>query len=203
MGLGMASFNESTITSINNNNNNNDTLLDIYGSYMLLKIFVDSDDEELKNKYIEAVNNHNNKMAEKPHHIDAGFDLYCPSNMEFTSSKVNKLDFNVICSASIYRETHNDTIVYNTGYYMYPRSSISKSQLRLANNVGIIDAGYRGHLIGMFDTVYNQDVNLNKFDRYLQICAPTLIPICAVLVNSLDELGETARGAGGFGSTGI
>jgi len=201
----MKSFTNTTIS------NEHHMLLHVYGSYMLLKIFVDSDDDDLKNKYVEAVNNHNNKISSNIHHIDAGFDLYCPSDMLFSASKVNKLDFNVICSASVYRETHDGSPLYNTGYYMYPRSSISKSQLRLANNVGIIDAGYRGHLIGMFDVEYNTfqnnvntNVKVDKFDRYLQICAPGLIPICAVIVNSMDELGcETVRGAGGFGSTGV
>jgi dUTP pyrophosphatase len=35
----------------------------------------------------------------------------------------------------------------NVSYYLYPRSSISKTQFILQNNVGIIDAGYRGHII--------------------------------------------------------
>ena len=47
---------------------------------------------------------------------------------------------------------------FNTGYYMYPRSSLSKTKLRLANSVGIIDSGYRGNLIGMFDLI-NMKVN--------------------------------------------
>jgi dUTPase len=82
----------------------------------------------------------------------------------------------------------------------------------LANSVGIIDSGYRGHLTGMFDVV-NIDVNNNsneeadfwgkKFDRYVQICAPGLVPILVQVVNTFEELGgETARGGGGFGSTG-
>jgi dUTP pyrophosphatase len=86
---------------------------------------------------------------------------------------------------------------------MYSRSSISKSNLRLANNVGIIDAGYRGHLMGMFDVIYTDQTVVNKFDRHLQICAPGLIPIYVQLVDSKDILGiDTARGDGGFGSTG-
>lgn len=204
----MASFINTDITD-SNGQHTRDNLLEIYGSYMLLQIFVDSDDDDLNNKYIAAINNHNRRITENIHHIDAGFDLYCPSNLEFSSTKVNKLDFNVTCAASVYKEMRDNTIIYNTGYYMYPRSSISKSQLRLANNTGIIDAGYRGHLIGMFDVVYNQQgsttsVEVNKFDRYLQICAPNLMPIYAVLVNSSEELGcDTARGAGGFGSTGL
>ena len=93
---------------------------------------------------------------------------------------------------------------------MYPRSSLSKTQLRLANSVGIIDAGYRGHLMGMFDVVNidpdddkDADYFGKKFDRYLQICAPGLVPIVVEIVNTKEELGEeTERGDGGFGSTG-
>ena len=96
---------------------------------------------------------------------------------------------------------------------MYPRSSLSKTQLRLANSVGIIDSGYRGHLMGMFDVVNidSSELSHNKegdyfgkeYDRYLQICAPGLVPIIVEIVNSKEDLGEeTERGDGGFGSTG-
>ena len=99
---------------------------------------------------------------------------------------------------------------YNTGYYMHPRSSLSKTQLRLANSTGIIDAGYRGHLMGMFDVVNieqhkrssDADYFGKKYDKYLQICAPGLVPIIVEIVGTKEELGEeTARGEGGFGST--
>lgn len=176
-------------------------LLNIYGKYMHLKIFIDSDDNELKNKYIESINERNLKMINNIHDIDAGFDLFSPETKRFTSMGVNKLDYKVICSA---RLLENNGIKYNTGFYMYPRSSISKSHIRLANNVGIIDAGYRGHLMGMFDVIYLNETNVNKFDRNLQICAPSLVPLIVELVNSREELGEqTARGDGGFGSTGV
>lgn len=110
---------------------------------------------------------------------------------------VNKLDYKIICSAQIVGFNISS---YNTGFYMYPRSSISNSNIRLATNVGIIDAGYRGHLMGMFDVIYANETNVNKFDRHLQICAPNLIPIIVTLVNvnSREEMGEnTARGDGG------
>ena len=178
------------------------SLLEIYGSYMHLKVFVDTNDDELKNKYIEAIDSHHNKLINNIHHIDAGFDLLSPETIQFTASRVNKLDYNVSCSAKIYNKNNN----FNTGFYMYPRSSISKSNIRLANNVGIIDAGYRGHLIGMFDVIYPVGIHIttNKFERQIQICAPGLIPIFVELVNLREELGEeTARGSGGFGSTGI
>lgn len=180
--------------------NLSDELLNIYGKYMHLKIFIDSNDDDLKKKYIDSVNERRSKMLNNLNHIDAGFDLFCPETKRFTSCGANKLDYQIICSAKLM----NTNSSFNTGFYMYPRSSISKTNIRLANNVGIIDAGYRGHLMGMFDVIYVDEMNVNKFDRHLQICAPGLIPIIAEIVVSREELGEeTARGDGGFGSTGV
>ena len=177
-------------------------LLMFYNKFMRLKIFVDSSDNELKTKYKENIYQHHLKLDKNIDHIDAGFDLFSPETKTLSSTGVNKLDYKIICAAQIIESNMGNR--YNTGFYMYPRSSISKSNLRLANNVGIIDPGYRGHLIGMFDVIYQDTVNINKFDRHLQICAPGLIPIIVEMVNSLEELGEnTSRGDGGFGSTGV
>jgi len=185
-------------------------LLNIYGRYMHLKFFVDSSDNELLNKYIEAIHQHHLKMSSNIYHIDAGFDLFSPTEINMSSTTVNKLDYHVACSAQIVEKKYDSSSSseyeyrFNTGFYMYPRSSISKSFLRLANNVGIIDSGYRGHLTGMFDVIYSlKTITVNKFDRHLQICGDGLIPVVVELVNSREELGqETARGEGGFGSTG-
>ena len=85
---------------------------------------------------------------------------------------------------------------------MYPRSSISKTPLRLANSTGIVDSGYRGPLIGMFDCLRPQ-YNVERFDRIIQICAPGLMPVYVELVDRLEDLGtETIRGERGIGSTG-
>jgi len=180
-------------------------LLNIYDGVMYLKIFVD-DNNNLKNEYANAAIKHNNKLYNNPHEIDAGFDLYNPEIKTINASnkkQVHKLDFNVICSAKMVTDRNK---IFNTGYYMYPRSSLSKTKLRLANCTGIIDSGYRGHLMGMFDVVHllpNEDYVVNKYDRLLQICAPGLKPIIVEIVNTLEELGEeTERGSGGFGSTG-
>lgn len=189
-------------------------LLNIYDKVMHLKLFVDSADETLKNLYTNAARNHNNKLVTQFNHIDAGFDLFSPDDLSFfgirhdNKNPINKLDLNICCSAQIITDSVK---IYNTGYYLYPRSSISKTKLRLANATGIIDSGYRGHLIAMFDVVnvhpnQSQDVpdfKVFKNDRYLQICAPGLAPIIVEIVNSMEELGiETIRGNGGFGSTG-
>jgi dUTP pyrophosphatase len=178
-----------------------------YGKYMLLKIFVDSSDDDLIAKYHQASKNHNSKLLNNLDHIDAGFDLLAPQEQIIYPHApcVQKIDYQIICAAKILNHATGDYVYNNTGFYMYPRSSISKSNIRLANNVGIIDAGYRGHLMGMFDVVYIDGCKtINKFDRHLQICAPGLIPIVVEMVGSKEELGEeTARGNGGFGSTGL
>ena len=46
------------------------------------------------------------------------------------------------------------------------------------------------------------DFFFEKHNRLLQICGPGLCPIHVELVNSVEELGTTERGSGGFGSTG-
>ena len=179
-----------------------DTLKNNYGKFMILKIFVDdaTNDNELLNKYVEAATEHNNKIQMNPKSIDAGFDLYAPSKediIDFPFLSVTKLDFKIKCSAVMYKKSKT----FNTGYYMYPRSSISKTSLRLANSTGLIDAGYRGILIAMMDS--DEAYIGKKFDRYIQICAPSLVPIIVEIVDRLEDLGEeTERGTGGFGSTG-
>jgi dUTP pyrophosphatase len=174
------------------------TLLGVYSRYMHVKFFVDSDDNELKDAYLNAVNSHYNKLLNHPEMIDAGFDILVPDSDILSKPLANKVDFNIVCACKMV--TLNSS--YNTGFYMYPRSSISKTPLRLANNVGIIDAGYRGHLIGMFDLPAGNTEHIKKFDKYLQICAPGLVPIFIELVSCKEDLGEqTERGEGGFGST--
>lgn len=156
-------------------------------SIYTLKLFIN--DQELKNKYLNHIISHN-KFNEYP---NAGFDLFCPEDVIYANS-LFKLDTQVVCS--MYKPDGSPC-----SYYMYPRSSVSKTNLRLANSVGIIDSGYRGNLIGVFDVKDNK-INVEKYTRLLQICSPTLDPINVELVSSLDELGLTDRGSGGFGSTG-
>lgn len=212
----MSSFMNNPIPNTNDNNGNPlASLLNMYDKVMVLRVFVDSDDDRLRDMYRNAAIAHNNKLLTNMPHIDAGFDLFAPETIDCfgpgwpQKSPVNKLDFKICCAARMHADTGKN---FNTGYYMHPRSSLSKTQLRLANSTGIVDAGYRGHLIGMFDVVNIppngpadrvSDYSGMKYDRYLQICAPGLVPIMVEIVDSLRDLGdETERGAGGFGSTG-
>lgn len=90
------------------------------------------------------------------------------------------------------------------GYYteIVPRSSIVKTGFMLSNGVGIIDPHYRGSLKICLTRVVK--------DECLYLAPPTVpFVLCQLLVkkaeyamfNQVDELSETVRGAGGFGST--
>ena len=173
-------------------------LLSCYDKIMMIKIFVDGDDE-LKDKYTRTFIERNNKIFNNITNIDAGVDLFLPSQKEVVESFSTIIDYEICCSATIITDTMKE---YNTGFYLHPRSSLGKSSLRLANSTGIIDSGYRGHIAGIFDS--HKNCILEEHSRQLQICSPGLIPIIAIVVDDKEELGApTARGNGGFGSTGL
>lgn len=88
-------------------------------------------------------------------------------------------------------------------FKLYPRSSMgSKTPLRLANSVGVVDSGYRGHLMACVDCYGEKDYSIAQYDRLLQIVAFSGRPIFVTLVKNHNELGVTVRGDSGFGSTG-
>jgi len=80
---------------------------------------------------------------------------------------------------------------------LFPRSSISKTNLRLANAVGVIDSGYRGEIMLKFDREGVRDYEVG--DRVGQLI---LMPIPSIQFVEVVNLPGTDRGAGGFGSSG-
>lgn len=169
--------------------------------FMDLRIFIHGGDNILNNLYTNSANLHNSKMNYSSF-PDAGFDLFAPVEMHCFGYNVTKINFGVSCSARIVCENGKS---FNTGFFMYPRSSLTGTPLRLANSVGVIDSGYRGNLIGKFDclTDSNNGYTVQQHDKLTQIVAPGMIPIYVTIVNNLNELGDnTERGEGGFGSTG-
>lgn len=86
---------------------------------------------------------------------------------------------------------------------IFPRSSIRKTRLQLSNSVGVIDSGYRGELQATFNkittTIENQKNDYKVGDRIAQII---IVPHPIIQIVEVDELSESSRGIGGFGSTG-
>lgn len=188
-----------------------------FHKFMHLRVFIDGPNN-LYYKYATAVSEHNAKVLSPTNlYVDAGFDLFAPVETLCALNEVVTIDFKLKCGARIIRQGPGvgpgvgpsvgtsvgpgvSTSV-STGFYMYPRSSLSKTPLRLANSVGIIDSGYRGNVMGKFDC-NNHEYVVQQYDRLAQICAPSLMPIYVELVDNTDCLGETLRGGGGFGSSG-
>ena len=88
-------------------------------------------------------------------------------------------------------------------YWLAPRSSISKTQWRLANSMGLIDATYRGVVAAALDS-WNPVTLLDEHQqaRLCQLAAPDLLPWAEVIVVAELPGPTTLRGEGGFGSTG-
>ena len=156
-------------------------IVNSFNDVMVLKLYINTNNDVLRNLYYQTVNQHNTNvlnMCNVPsdgRHVNSGFDLYTPYNPTITSNNVNCIDFQVKCSAILYTQTG----CRNTGYYLYPRSSLSKTNLRLANSVGIIDSGYRGNIMGMFDYIgdHVNAIQVHGYERIVQLCSPTLGPI--------------------------
>ena len=86
----------------------------------------------------------------------------------------------------------------NHGYMLVPRSSISKTPMRLSNSIGIIDKSYRGKVLVKVDNNSNIDFIINEGSCYFQIVAFNGVLPTYTIVNNIND---TKRGTGGFGST--
>jgi len=114
-----------------------------------------------------------------------------------------------LCAAK-YEVDEFGNLTYDTGISLeipedyvglvFPRSSITKTSLMLKNSVGVIDSGYRGTIKVKFLAINNfNHVVYEAGDRVAQIM---IIPRPTLELEEVENLSETSRGAGGFGSTG-
>ena len=194
---------------------------------MVLKLFVVGNDPVLRAKYAVHIAAHNDAI--KGPFFDSGFDLFNP-----VQRVVDSDDFTIMYDLQI-RVAAFDSPGHDSNtpipslipspFYLYPRSSIYKTPLRLANSVGIIDSGYRGNLCALLDKCgpeyFARGCVIDEGARLLQICAPNLRRVHVQLVDSVEDLEVTRtqslsdtrhrrelradankRGKSGFGSTG-
>lgn len=126
----------------------------------------------------------------KKHHYDAGFDL---------------VNANSEISLGPYAEQLVHTGVYTAipeGYVglVFPRSSMGKAGLVLQNTVGVIDSHYRGEIMVLAKNVRNDArIVIEQYQRFAQL---VIVPVFLPELEVVEELDETIRGEGGFGSTG-
>lgn len=141
---------------------------------------------------------------------DAGMDLVA-------TSKSFDTDGNVVYGTGLAFEIPK-------GYVglIFPRSSNAKQQLLLSNSVGVIDSGYRGEVMlkfkssassfslkTLFKLIFNQDVKTTLINNYKisynvgeRIGQIIILPYPQIKFEEAEELSETERGKGGYGSTG-
>ena len=123
----------------------------------------------------------------KGHPSDSGFDLYLVEKIK-EDNGVHWYDTGIAVEPP-------------EGYYfeVVGRSSISKSGFMMANNIGIIDQSYRGSLKVALVKVNDQAPDLDLPCRLVQLIPRQYVHLDPVEV---EDLSETVRGDGGFGSTG-
>ncbi len=119
---------------------------------------------------------------------DAGMDLTITRIIENTSYSVS-YGFGIAME-----------IPKNYVGLVFPRSSVRNQELILSNCVGVIDSGYRGELQATFKKTNGLDsLKYNVGDRGAQII---ILPYPQVKIIESDDLSDSERGEGGFGSTG-
>jgi len=122
------------------------------------------------------------------HDGDAGLDLFVINEQTISAGETTLIHLQIACENT-----------ENRPYLVMSRSSIGKTPLRLANAVGLIDAGYRGEIMAVVDNIKKEDYTIEPGQRLFQLVAMDGSPIYFELV---EELSDTTRGGGGFGSTG-
>lgn len=128
---------------------------------------------------------HSAKLPHRAHSTDAGHDLYLHHTEELDNGAI------MHCSGI--------AVEIPYGYFglLRPRSSLAKSQFVMCSS-GVIDCGYRGELKLPLKCLGKGTIYVNG-DRFAQLL---ILPLPHVTYELAEELSDSPRGAGGFGSTG-
>lgn len=119
------------------------------------------------------------------------------------------LDLTTVGINSVINECGQLMLVYHTGLaveipdgyvgLLFPRSSIYKKSLMATNSVGVIDSGYRGEIMMVLKATTDVVPAVYKEgERFAQL---VIVPIPEIEVVEAEELSESDRGTGGYGST--
>ena len=147
-----------------------------------------------------------------------------------TYAKDGDAGMDLVATSEYYDDDGN--IVYGTGLsfeipkgyvgLLFPRSSNAKKQIILSNSVGVIDSSYRGEVMlkfkssassfslkSLFKLIFNQDAKITiinnvkkSYNLGERIGQLIILPYPQIEFEESEELSETERGNGGYGSTG-
>ena len=148
---------------------------------------------ELKVKYIP---NENGDTVSKPFYAtsgSAGMDLSACLAEPVT---IKKGEIKLIPTGIAISLPSNEYVAY-----IYARSGLAcKKGICLANSVGVVDSDYRGEIKCALINLGQEDFTVNHGDRIAQL---VIAPVCVAEIAECEDLDDTVRGAGGFGSTGV
>jgi len=164
-----------------------------------------------------------NQELFQAHKTDACYDLVAKSPPSFTCNKdggVEYIEYKTDLFLDLSQENENPDLSPIVQAFVFPRSSISKYRLSLANSVGVIDNGYRGEVTCRFrylhrhismplyessvlvldPVVYPEDI-YQEGDRIAQIFF-IFKPVTKILFKNRESFSSSTRGEGGYGSSG-
>ena len=128
-------------------------------------------------------------IPKKAHHDDAAFDLRARAEVVLEPGKSHLVPTGLFLELPIHYEAQ-----------IRPRSGMAlKHSLTIPNSPGTIDAGYRGEVGIIMLNAGKENFSIKKGERIAQMVINRLPDVEMIQV---DELSDTLRGAGGFGSTG-
>ena len=176
----------------------------------------------LKNESYQSVDNLPKKGTDRA----TGFDVVVTSDPEiigeiYDNGAYKRIDY-IQYKTNLKVAVQKERVFSNFGYtdldydiLAFPRSSVSKYNLTLANSIGLIDADYRGEVLLRFkynwqpedykirtDNLLEGRVNVDKlYKKGDKVCQLKVTKVENVKFEFVDELDSTNRGDGGFGST--
>jgi dUTP pyrophosphatase len=132
---------------------------------------------------------------------NAGIDLFMPENVEIPARSFgNIVDLKVV---AVLREDCNKTGSPSRAFWLLPRSSTGlKTPLRLSNNMGLIDAGYRNTLKAIVDNLSDFPFLIEKGSRLFQVCTGDLQSVSWKKVEQIEDTQSYERGQNGLGDSG-
>lgn len=163
----------------------------------------------MQRKFLIKVLDYNNEDFYSSHSTyhkgDSGLDLFVVDDMVIPAGETKMVKLGITCQSRKFllcpwKWFQNRSFYKYYSYYLFPRSSISKTPLVLHNSIGLIDAGYTGEIMAAMHNFSSEDFVVKRGERYVQLVNGDLSSVKFELV---DDLRDTTRGSGGFGSTGV
>ncbi len=128
-------------------------------------------------------------VPQRAHHADAGIDLYAAAGAVLAPGEWAMIATGIAVAIP---EGHAGLVA--------PRSGLAaRHGVSVVNGPGVIDAGYRGEIRVILINHGSQPLELERGDRVAQLL---VVPVALPELVEVDELPDSARGAGGFGSSG-